>query len=162
MNPHFNSFAKRISSPSGFALFSLTQLPSAFFAGLHVHSFTPEHATIAVRQKWFNKNPFHSVYFAILSMAAEVSTGALCSGAVYKRNPTVSMLLVKMEASFYKKATGKILFTCADGDAVNKAVEEAVATGQGTTVTCRSTGKNETDDTVAEFYFTWSFKARSK
>lgn len=162
MNPQFNSFAKRISSSLGFALFSLTQLPSAFFAGLKVHSFTPEQATIAVKQKWFNKNPFRSVYFAILAMAAEVSTGALCTGAIYKRNPTVSMLLVKMEASFHKKATGKILFTCNDGAAVNKAVEEAISTGMGTTVKCLSTGKNETGETVAEFYLTWSFKARSK
>ena len=162
MNPNFDLFIQQINRPYKFNLFLLKLLPSAYFAGLGVHSFTPEQATISVKEKWFNKNPFRSVYFAILSMAAEVSTGALCWGAIYKRNPAVSMLLVKVDGSFYKKATGKILFTCADGDAVNKVVDEAINTGTGTTVTCHSTGRNEAGEMVAEFNFTWSFKARSK
>ncbi len=162
MNPQFNLFIQQINKPYKFNLFLLKLLPSAYFAGLGVHAFDPLKATISVKQKWFNKNPFNSIYFAILSMAAEVSTGALCWGAIYKRNPAVSMLLVKAEASFYKKATGKILFTCEDGEAVNTAVEDAIAANAGTTVTCHSVGKNEAGETVAEFYFTWSFKARSK
>ena len=138
----------------------LTRLPSAWFAGVQVEELTEQKATISVRQKWFNKNPFRSIYVAVLSMPAEISTGILCMGALYKRKPSVSMLAVGMEASFIKKATGKISFTCNDGKQVNEAVERAIDTGEAVTVRCGTTGTNELNETVADFYFTWSFKAR--
>ena len=139
----------------------LTQLPSAWFAGLSVEELTEEKAVISVKQKWFNKNPFKSIYVAILSMPAEVSTGILAMGALYKRKPSVSMLAVNMEGSFIKKATGKILFTCCDGKQLNEAVEKSIDTGEPITVRCHSIGTNEANEVVAEFYFTWSFKSRS-
>ena len=161
MTDNFSLFKKQITHPFKFRLFMFTRLPAAFFAGLHISHLSENESIIAIQQKWFNKNPFHSIYFAILSMAAEVSTGILCMGAIYKRIPAVSMLVVKNEGNFYKKATGKISFTCADGNAIRQAVKEAVATGEGRTVRCLSTGKNEQGEIVAEFYFTWSFKAKS-
>jgi hypothetical protein len=70
------------------------------------------------------------------------------------------MLVVKNEGSFFKKATGKILFTCMNGAEVNEAVEKTIATGESVTVTCHSVGTNQNGETVAEFYFTWSFKQK--
>lgn len=139
----------------------LTKLPSAWFAGLRIEELAEQKAVISVRQKWFNKNPFRSIYVAILSMPAEVSTGILSMAALYKRNPSVSMIAVAMEGSFVKKATGKVLFTCSDGLQINEAVEKAIGTGEPVTVKCHSIGRNEQNETVAEFYFTWSFKVRN-
>ncbi len=161
MNPRYNQFKKIITSPLAFRWFMLTQLPTAFFAGLRVAALNDTQAVIRVKQKWFNKNPFRSIYFAVLSMAAEISTGVAGLGAIYKRSPGVSMLVTATEGKFYKKATGTILFTCADVAAVHAAVDHAVATGQPVTVVCHSTGKNEQEEMVAEFWFTWSFKART-
>ena len=136
-------------------------VPSAFFAGVKVDRFNENESVISIKQKWFNKNPFRSIYFAILTMAAEVSTGVLCMANIYKRDPAVSMLVVKSEAFFFKKATGKISFTCASGKEISLAVDEATATGEGRTVICHSVGRNAESDIVAEFYFTWSFKSRT-
>ena len=94
----------------------LQKLPSAFFAGLRIREFDEHRAVVTVRYKWFTQNPFRSMYFAVQSMAAEMSTGLLASGQVYQRNPTVSMLVVGLEAKFFKKATDLIAFTCEDGD----------------------------------------------
>ena len=140
----------------------LSKLPSAWFAGLKVESLTEEQAIISVKYKWFNQNPFHSIYVGILSMASEVSTGILAMAALYKRNPAVSMLVVKNEGHYYKKAVGKIIFTCNDGKAISDAVEKAIETGEGTTYNCHTIGTNEAGEVVAEFYFMWSFKARMK
>ena len=161
MNPAFPSFHSFITNGFYFRLFQLRKLPSAFFAGLKIESLSESAASISVKEKWFNKNPFGSIYFAILSMAAEVSTGILCLGAVYKRNPPVSMLVVKQERIFHKKPKGKIIFTCDDGIQVQKVVEDCIATGEASAVTCHSKGFDESGILVAEFYFTWSFKARS-
>lgn len=138
----------------------LSKLPSAWFAGLKVEILTQEKAVTSVRYSWFNQNPFRSVYVGILSMASEVSTGILCMAALYKRNPAVSMLVVKNEGHYYKKAVGRILFTCNDGIAISNAVEQAIQTGEGTSYNCHTVGTNQAGEVVAEFYFTWSFKAR--
>lgn len=161
MPDHFAEFKRLIQHPLRFRLFLLSRLPVAFFAGVRVVSLTEQAAVVRIRQRWFNKNPFRSVYFGMLSMAAEISTGILCMGKVYRQTPGISMLIVKNEGSFYKKATGTILFTCTDGDLVKTAIRKAIETGEGNTVTCRSVGSNEQGETVAEFLFTWSFKART-
>ncbi len=138
----------------------LGNLPSAWLAGIKIEMLTEHQAVISVRYKWFNKNPFRSLYFGIMAIAAEVSTGVLCMGHLYKRQPSVSMLLVKTEAVFHKKATGKILFTCSDGDVVKDAILAAVATNKPTEVKCYSAAVNQDGVLVAELYYEWSFKAR--
>jgi hypothetical protein len=95
-------------------------------------------------------------------MAAELSTGSLAMAHIFKRKPPVSMLVVKVDSTYLKKATGKTTFTCNDGDALKATIESAIATGEGKTFTARSTGRNEKGETVAEFLIAWSFKSKSK
>lgn len=160
MNPAFSSFQKFITNGFNFRLFQLSKLPAAFFAGLKVESLTENTASISVKEKWFNKNPFGSIYFAILSMAAEVSTGILCLGAIYKRHPPVSMLVIKQEGVFHKKAKGKIIFICNDGLHVQQVVQNCINNNEAAAVTCHTKGFDESGALVAEFYFTWSFKGK--
>jgi hypothetical protein len=94
-------------------------------------------------------------------MAAELSTGVLAFGNIYKRKSAVSMLVSKVEAEFIKKATGKIVFTCNDGEAIANAINQTITTGEGIVVPCTSTGVNEQGEVVAMFTFTWSFKSKS-
>jgi hypothetical protein len=160
MNPKFHLFSKQITNPVKFRFFMLQRLPAALFAGLRIKSFTQENAVVTVRYKWFNQNPFRSMYFAIQSMAAEMSTGLLASGQVYQRNPAVSMLVVGLEAQFVKKAIDTISFTCADGQALADAVETAIRTGESVVFKAHSTGRNEAGEVVSEFWIMWSFKVR--
>ncbi len=158
----FQQFRKFILHPVRFRLFLLSKLPVAFFAGIRIISLSEQKAVVRIRQQWFNKNPFRSVYFGMLSIAAEVSTGIICMGTLYRSKPPVSMLIVQNEGSFLKKATGTILFTCEDGDQIKAAVRKAIETGEGNTVTCRSVATNEQGEIVAAFLFTWSFKAKQQ
>ena len=160
MNPNFNKFKNQITSPIKFKLFTLTKLPMAFFSGLKVTELEPQTAKVSVRFKWINQNPFKSIYFAVLSMAAELSTGVLSFAQIYKRQPSISMLVVKLESEFYKKAVGNIVFTCNDGDKVIEAIEETIVTKNGTTAECVSIGTNNAGEEVAKFIFTWSFKSK--
>lgn len=160
MNPLFGKFKKIISNSFAFKLFLLQKLPAAFFAGLRIQSFTPEACVVSVRYNWFTKNPFKSMYFAVEAMAAEMCSGMLVFGQVYHRKPNISMLVVKMEVDFVKKATGIIYFTCQDGLLIQNAVNETIQTKQGCTVICKSEAKNALGETVAVFNFTWSVKAK--
>jgi hypothetical protein len=130
-------------------------------SGLKVLDLNETQASVSVRFNWLNQNPFRSIYFAVLSMAAELSTGILAFGQVNDRKPAVSMLVVKLEADFYKKAVGKIIFTCADGVKIAEAVEQTLLTGEGVVLQCVSVGVNEQNEEVAKFIFTWSFKSKS-
>lgn len=160
MNPSFEVFQKQISNPLKFRLFLLQRLPSAFFCGLKIRSFNQKQSVIGVRYSWFSQNPFRSMYFAVQSMAAEMSTGILGFAQIYRRKPGISMLVLKVEGNFLKKATGFILFTCTDGDKITGAIEQSISTGEAQTVVCKSIGTNEQQEVVAEFFVTWTFKSR--
>jgi acyl-coenzyme A thioesterase PaaI-like protein len=157
-----DQFRKLAASPNKLRLFMLAKLPMAYLAGLRVHHISEERAEVTIPYKYLNKNPFNSIYFASLSMAAELSTGLLCMAQTYKSDPAVSMLVVHMEGDFMKKAVGRITFACSDGMAIKAAADQTKATGEGVTVIATSTGTDEAGDQVAEFRFTWSLKAKLK
>jgi phage terminase large subunit-like protein len=161
MNPHTASFIKLMKHPVKFRMFLFTKLPSAYFAGVRVKEADEKHCAVTVPYKWFSKNPFRSTYFACLSMAAEMSTGALAMAHLYKINPPVSMLVLKVESEYFKKATGLTTFVCEDGGHIQKAVEETIAIGEARIVRAKSVGRNKGGEVVAEFFITWSFKSKA-
>jgi Domain of unknown function (DUF4442) len=162
MNPNASSFLKLMKHPVKFRMFLFSKLPAAFIAGVRVREADENKCVVSVPYKWLSQNPFRSTYFACLSMAAEMSTGALAMAQVYKRNPAVSMLVVKVESEYFKKATGRSYFTCEDGQLFQQAVDESIATGEARTVRAKSTGRNKEGEVVAEFVITWSLKAKKQ
>ncbi len=156
----FNKFIELINNPIKFRFFLLTKLPAAFFSGVQVKFVDEEKCIAVIPYKWFSTNPFRSTYFACLAMAAELSTGVLAMGHTYKQDPAVSMLVLKIEGTFLKKATGITAFTCNDGSKIKAAVQEAITSGKGTSFTAYSQGENKEGETVAAFNITWSFKTR--
>ena len=157
-----SAFIRSLKHPLKFRMFLLSRLPNAFFAGVRIKNIDESHCEVSVPYKWFTKNPFRSTYFACLSMAAEMSTGALCLVHLYKREPAVSMLVIKVESEYFKKATGKTNFICEDGIKIIQAIDQAVETGEAKTLRARSVGRNREGVIVAEFFITWSFKTKSK
>ena len=154
-------FLNIVRHPFKFRWFLLSKLPSAFFSGVRVRYVDDEKCVVTIPYKWFSTNPFRSTYFACLSMAAEMSTGVLAMAHTYGQQPPVSMLVLKVEGNFMKKADGLTTFTCEDGRLVAQMVREATASGKPTTTTMRSTGINKDGDTVAEFVVTWTFKVKA-
>ena len=156
-----SSFIKLMKHPVKFRMFLFSKLPSAFFSGVRIKDIDEAKCVVTVPYKWFSQNPFRSTYFASLAMAAEMSTGTLALSGIYKRVPAISMLVTKMEAVYFKKATGIIFFSCEDGKEIAASIEEAVTTGDPKKIIVKSTGIDKKDQLVAEFLFTWSFKAKS-
>ena len=160
MNSSKQKFIQFVQQPVKFRLFLLSKLPSAFFSGVRVKSLDENRSEVTVPYKWFSKNPFKSTYFACLAMAAELSTGLLAMMNVHEKNPAISMLVISLEANYFKKATGITVFVCEDGVAINNIVESAIASGESKIIKCKSIGKSKEGEIVAEFFITWSFKAK--
>ena len=154
------AFFDLIKNPFKFRLFLLQQLPAAYFSGVRLKEVSVQSSIVTVPFKWFTKNPFRSTYFACLSMAAEMSTGILAMAHIYKRSPKVSMLVVSVEGKFYKKAVGVTKFICDDGLFIQDAVQKAIDLFESQTIKAKSSGFNENNELVAEFWITWSFKSK--
>jgi hypothetical protein len=155
-----NKFIQTLKNPVLFRLYLFFKLPAAFFSGVRVREIDEQHCVVTVPYKWFSQNPFRSTYFACLAMAAEMSTGSLAMAHIYKRIPAVSMLVVKFEANYFKKATGRTRFECRDGALLLSAIEKAIATREPQVCITTSTGTNKQGEKVAECQITWSFKSR--
>lgn len=136
------------------------KIPIAKIAGIKLQSYDGKKAEISVRHKWINQNPFNSMFWAVQGMAAEFSTGTLCIEKIRNSGHKISMLVVGLEANFTKKAVGKIIFTCNQGEELDAVLEKAIATREGQTLRMRSVGVDEKGDQVSEFFFTWSFKVK--
>ena len=153
------AFRRQVLSPTKLRLFMLRKLPMAWLAGLRLTQLTPESATVTIRFKYLTQNPFRSIYFACLAMAGELASGMQAMMHT-QGGGSVSMLVVKLEGDFIKKAVGLVAFTCPDGLRIAQAIAESRATGEGRTVECTSTGQDEAGDVVAIFRLTWSFRAK--
>src|ERR1700744_278415 len=114
-NPVFLAMAK---NPVRFRMFLLKKLPAAYFAGLRMKHLSEDSCSVTIPFKWLTQNPFRSIYYACMGMAAELTTGALAMALIHGRKPPVSMLLTGVRGEFYKKATGLITFTCAEGQKI--------------------------------------------
>jgi len=155
-----NKFINRTQGWS-FLLFLFLKLPLAFIARLRIKELSFEKASVTAPFSFWNKNPFKSVYFAVLAMAAEFSTGILALMHVDKKNTRISMLVIGMESKFYKKATSKVEFICQNGNEISDAINNSLKTGEGKIVIANSKGYDKKGICIAEFNITWSFKAKN-
>src|SRR5512133_3428620 len=121
-----NKFEKLANSPFRMRLFMLWSLPLAFFARLRVDEMDMVKASISLPYNFINKNPFRSIYFAALSMAAELSTGILAMAHVEKNPFPVSMLVLGVKAEFVKKAKTRITFTCMQGELLENTITQSI------------------------------------
>ncbi|WP_327018351.1 DUF4442 domain-containing protein [Croceibacter atlanticus] len=149
-------------SPSKINTFLFFKLPSAWWCGVRLKEIDANRASVSVKHKWFNQNPFKSMYFAVQAMASELSTGALVMNSIRAKGKPVSMLVANNKATFTKKATGRIYFECLDGQAIAEAIDKTIATGEGQTQWMKSVGKNEDGIIVSEFHFEWTVKLKYK
>lgn len=146
--------------PRSINLFLLLKLPSAFITGVRVKQISENQCVTSVTHKWINQNPFRSMFWAVQGIAAELSTGALVMSCIKEHNLNISMLVANNNATFSKKARGKILFTCEDGLKIKEAIMLAVETGEGQKCRMTSTGVDEQGEQVSVFEFEWTVKLK--
>jgi hypothetical protein len=148
-------------TPKKINTFTMLKLPSAYLTGVRVKKISEETCVTSVKLKWINQNPFNSMFWAVQGMAAELSTGALVMAQIRESGAKVSMLVANNKASFTKKATGRITFTCNDGAAMQEAISATVATGEAKTCWMKAEGVDEAGDVVSVFEFEWTVRRKN-
>jgi hypothetical protein len=142
-----------------FRFFLLAKLPLAFLAGVRIKEITKESCTTVLRFKWINQNPFRSMYFAAMHMAAELSSGLLFYQ--YTGEDKFSMLLLNTEASYHKKAKGTITFKCAHGKEAYQAIKEDIKALETTEIVMNVLAENSAGELIARFSYTWGLKNKA-
>jgi len=155
-----NRVLQLVKSPFRLKMYMFMHLPMGWIAGLKVESFREKDVRISVPFKFLNKNPFRSVYFASLAMAAELSSGLIAMSEVENASVPISMLVLNMKADFLKKARTKITFLCSDGNQIREAIAKSIETGLGQTAEVSAIGTDTEGGQVAIFWFTWTFKPK--
>ncbi|MEH6535566.1 MAG: DUF4442 domain-containing protein [Psychroserpens sp.] len=148
-------------TPRKLNAFLIFKLPAAYFCGVRTKSINDTTCVVSVKHRWINQNPFNSMFWAVQGMAAELTTGALVMSKAKASGKRISILVAANNASFTKKATGRITFTCHQGEAIDLAIKKAIETGEGQTVTLNSKGINKEGIQVSDFNFEWTLKLRS-
>ena len=148
-------------TPAKVNFFNLLKLPLAFFGGVRVKSITDKEVVVTIKHRWMNQNPFKSMFWAAQGMAAELPTGLLVMKAIDDFKRKVSMLVTHQEAQFFKKATGRITFSCTGGNEIREAIQQSIDTGEGQKLWLSSEGINEDGVVVSHFKFQWSLKVKS-
>ena len=147
--------------PAFFRSLLISKLPIAFIAGLKLKSYSDSKAEVLVKHSWINQNPFKSMFWAVQGMAAELSTGLLCISKIKDSKKSVSMLVIEQNGKFFKKAKGKITFSCEQGLEIDKTLKQVIENKTSETLILKSKGIDESGVLVSEFLFTWSFKLRN-
>jgi len=141
--------------------FNLLKLPAAYLTGVRARYIDDAKCVVTVRHRWINQNPFKSMFWAVQGMAAELTTGALVLKKINDSGEKISMLVLNNNASFTKKATGKITFECLDGNLVDQAISKTIETREGQTVWMKAIGTNKDGIVVSTFNFEWTLKVKN-
>ena len=144
-----------------FNSFLFFKLPAAWWCGVRLRHLDENSATVTVRHRWINQNPFKSMFWAVQGMAAELSTGSLVIDKIQKSGEKVSMLVASNKAVFTKKARGLITFHCEDGQKLDQVLKEVLNSEEGRTCWMTARGVNKDGVEVATFQFEWTLKKRT-
>ena len=147
-------------SPTKLNAFLSFKLPSAYLCGVRAKYIDDVQCRVSVKHRWINQNPFNSMFWAVQGMAAELTTGALVMSKIKASGKPISMLVANNNASFTKKATGRITFLCTDGHKIDAAIAATINTAEGQTIWMSSVGTNEEGVEVSNFNFEWTIKLR--
>jgi hypothetical protein len=145
-----------------FKIVMLFQVPLNFLTGMRIRELNEESCTVTVPYRWRNKNPFKSTFWAVLGMAAELSTGALVKMYTYKLEPSIAIIVGDCTGEFVAKAMDLTTFVCKDGRRIAATVKKAVKTGEPQEVLCKTIGYSQEGEEVARFTFTWKMKRREE
>ncbi len=140
-----------------FRLFSALSMPAARFAGLRMDRIDDEVCMTSIPGGWRSRNPFKTMYWAVQGMGAELATGAPPFAMSRAMPEKLRMFVIGTEATFTKRAKGRITFTCNEVSAVRDAIEQSMDTGESIDCDLKSVGRDASGDIVSEWVFKWNF-----
>ncbi len=160
MNTKQHALYKRMSNPFFFRLFTRKMVPAAASAGVRFCELSDTSCKIIVPNKGKNRNPFKSMYFAVQSMGAEMSTALPIMFHLQAYEASIAWIVTHFEVDFPSKAVGDVVFECKQVGEIKQAVQEAANSTDSIEIKLKTTGRMADGKVVSNFVFTWSLRKR--
>ena len=154
--PFNKNLAKKLTTPWKLRLWMLTKLPMGLLSGMYVKTLDEKGCVVVLKDRIWIRNPFGSVFWAVMGMAAELSTGALIYA--YASGTDVRFILVGVEAKYFKKAKGKSYYFCDAGLDVLRSFQEIVNMNEPGSLILPVTAKDQAGQVLATFIFQWQLR----
>lgn len=135
-------------------------LPMGFLSGMRIAQLDDELCEVHLRYSWLIKNPFRSTFWAVLGMAAEMSTGALLVSYTRNQPQRVSFILIENEAKYYKKGRGKMRFICNYSAQVKQIIQKAISDVEKHEIQLPVSVLNASGELISEMSFKWMVQQR--
>lgn len=146
--------------------FSFAKIPLLFLAKPVVQSISQDRCEVRLPYTRRNLNHLNSMYFGALCIGADVA-GGLMAQRLLDQLPAGkkgALIFKDFQARFLKRAEGDTVFTCSEGPAIRKLIEQCVQTGERHDIPVKvvaTVPEKSGDEPVAEFVLTLSIKVRS-
>jgi hypothetical protein len=154
--PFDQKLVNNFTSPWKLRLWMVKSLPIGLLSGMYIQSLDENACMVVLKERWWIRNPFGSVFWAVMGMAAELSTGALVFAHAKGKN--VKFILVGVEGEFFKKVKGKSYYFCETGSEVLRSIEQIENPNDTIVVILPVTARDEAGQLLAEFKFRWQLK----
>jgi len=136
-----------------------------YWTGAKIIDISDEQCVVRMPFKRRNRNHLNSLYFGVLMVGADVSGGLLAFRMAHASGRKVSFVFKDVQANFLKRPEGDTIFSCNDGLAISRALDETFRTGErvNQTVTVTATTPSKFgEEPVAVFQLTLSIKAANQ
>jgi hypothetical protein len=150
-----HQLANSLSSRWKLRFWMLRHLPMGLMTGMRLQILNETECQVVLKDRWWIHNPFGSVFWAVMGMAAELSTGALVYAYAGR---DLKFILVGMEAKFFKKVKGKSTYFCLSGPEIKRVTESLNTPGDMDVIRMPVEVKDPNDQLLAEFVFSWQLR----
>lgn len=143
-------------------LYGMLKIPMVAYVRPRIVETNAERVTIKIPLNRRTKNHLGSMYFGALASAADLTAGFLTMHAIKQSQVKVSMVFKSCDAQFIKRIEQDAFFTCEQGTAISKAVQDAAARSERVElpVTVTAAAKNSRQEPAAVFKMLLSLKKK--
>jgi hypothetical protein len=146
-------------------LFGLAKVSLIWYVRASVVHFDPNMVKVKIPLNRRTRNHLGSMYFGTLAVGADCAGGILAVTKIYQNDYPIDIVFKDFHAEFFKRLDGDTVFTCSDGEALSKAVDEAVATKERINIPLKvlaTVPDKYGEEVLAQFALTLSMKYRTR
>lgn len=143
-------------------LWSFLKVPVLWYVRPSIVELSSERVVVKIPFRRRNRNHLGSVYFGVLCVGADTAGGLLAMKRIQETGNRVSLIFKDFQAQFLRRAEGPVQFTCTEGAAIARLVDEAIESGERVfmPVHVTATVPSIDEEPVAQFVLTLSLKRR--
>ncbi len=118
-----------MSETTRLRLWTLMKIPLLFFLRPSVVEVSARRTVIRIPLSRRSRNHLGSMYFGALCAGADLAGALTAMRRIEASGRRISLIFKDVQAQFFKRAEGDVLFSCEDGEAVAGLVQRAIESG---------------------------------